>query len=109
MKSGITQDSSDAATINTNGFIPSGSISCPQSNESDTPKWPHPAERNAASPVSASKQLPKSLLKSIESTHVEYRQVGSSGLRVSNPILGTLGIGDKKWMDWVITENDVSY
>lgn len=57
---------------------------------------------------SALKELPSSLLNSITSTKVEYRHVGSSGLRVSNPILGTLGFGNKAWMDWVIGENEVS-
>ncbi|KZZ91738.1 Aldo/keto reductase [Moelleriella libera RCEF 2490] len=57
---------------------------------------------------SALKDLPSSLLNSITSTKVEYRHVGSSGLRVSNPILGTLGFGDKAWMDWVIGENEAT-
>ena len=38
----------------------------------------------------------------------EYRQLGKSGLRVSVPILGAMSIGDPRWMDWVIGENEVS-
>jgi len=45
------------------------------------------------------------------STHeipkAEYRQLGKSGLRVSIPILGTMGIGDKRWQPWVIEEDEV--
>ena len=39
----------------------------------------------------------------------EYRQLGKSGLRVSVPILGTMSIGDKRWADWVIEEDEVSW
>ena len=35
-----------------------------------------------------------------------YRQLGTSGLRVSNPILGAMSIGDKRWMPWVIEEDE---
>jgi len=45
------------------------------------------------------------------STHeipkAEYRQLGKSGLRVAVPILGTMGIGDKRWQPWVIEEDEV--
>ncbi|KAI0804228.1 Aldo/keto reductase [Xylaria sp. FL0064] len=51
-----------------------------------------------------SKQIPAALASSISSTEVEYRNLGSSGLRISSPVLGTLGIGDKRWMEWVIEE-----
>lgn len=37
----------------------------------------------------------------------EYRQLGKSGLRVSVPILGAMSIGDPRWMDWVIGEEEV--
>ena len=44
-----------------------------------------------------------------EATHTaEYRQLGKSGLRVSVPILGAMSIGDPRWMDWVIGEDEVS-
>ena len=39
----------------------------------------------------------------------EYRQLGKSGLRVSVPILGAMSIGDKRWMDWIIEENEVRH
>ncbi len=35
-----------------------------------------------------------------------YRQLGRSGLRVSNPILGAMSIGDKRWQPWVIEEDE---
>lgn len=50
--------------------------------------------------------IPASLQRSVNATKVEYVQLGSSGLRVSSPILGTMGIGSKDWMDWVIEEDE---
>ena len=35
-----------------------------------------------------------------------YRQVGKSGLRVSNPILGAMGYGDKNYRTWNIEEDE---
>lgn len=35
---------------------------------------------------------------------VKYVQLGSSGLRVSNPILGAMSFGDTKWLPWCIEE-----
>jgi hypothetical protein len=43
-----------------------------------------------------------------EQKQVEYRRLGKSGLRVSVPILGTMGMGSDKWMPWVISEDKVS-
>ncbi|KAK8137623.1 aldo-keto reductase-like protein [Apiospora sp. TS-2023a] len=42
------------------------------------------------------KEVPNALARSIAATKVEYRRVGASGLIVSNPILGTLGLGGFK-------------
>ena len=50
--------------------------------------------------------VPTSLQESIDATKVEYVQLGSSGLRVSSPILGTMGIGSKEWQDWVMEEEE---
>lgn len=50
--------------------------------------------------------LPASLQSSLDATKVEYAQVGSSGLRVSSPILGTMGIGSKDWQPWAIEEEE---
>lgn len=50
--------------------------------------------------------VPESLQSSIDSTKVEYVQVGSSGLRVSSPILGTMAIGSKEWQDWAVEEDE---
>jgi hypothetical protein len=52
--------------------------------------------------------VPKSLTESIKATKVEYRQLGKSGLRVSNPILGGMSFGDSRWMDWVLDEKEVA-
>lgn len=58
-------------------------------------------------PVFESKAVPSALAQSIAATKVEYRRVGSSGLIVSNPILGTLGLGDSRWMNWAMDEEEV--
>ncbi|KAL2367425.1 hypothetical protein BDBG_16869 [Blastomyces gilchristii SLH14081] len=50
--------------------------------------------------------IPASLQRSLDATKVEYVQLGTSGLRVSSPILGTMGIGDKDWQNWVIEEEE---
>ncbi|KAF2489111.1 aldo-keto reductase [Lophium mytilinum] len=48
--------------------------------------------------------IPASLQASLDATKVDYVQLGSSGLRVSVPILGTMAIGSKEWMPWTIEE-----
>lgn len=50
--------------------------------------------------------VPASLQSSLDATKVEYVQLGTSGLRVSSPILGTMGIGSKAWQDWVAEEEE---
>jgi len=37
---------------------------------------------------------------------VEYKQLGNSGLRVSVPILGTMGMGDPKWGGWPVGKDE---
>lgn len=37
-------------------------------------------------------------------THVEYRRLGQSGLRVSVPILGAMSFGSPAWQPWVLNE-----
>jgi len=49
---------------------------------------------------------PTSLQNSINATKVEYVQLGTSGLRVSSPILGTMGIGSKAWQNWAMEEEE---
>jgi hypothetical protein len=49
---------------------------------------------------------PASLQASINSTKVEYVQLGSSGLRVSSPILGVMAMGSKKWNAVVMEEEE---
>ncbi|KAI1091227.1 Aldo/keto reductase [Rostrohypoxylon terebratum] len=50
-------------------------------------------------------QIPASVQKSLDGTKVEYIRVGSSGLRVSTPILGAMSLGSTKWMPWVLDED----
>lgn len=50
--------------------------------------------------------VPALLQRSVDATKVDYVQLGSSGLRVSVPILGTMGMGSKKWMPWVMEEEE---
>ncbi|RYO82768.1 hypothetical protein DL766_007979 [Monosporascus sp. MC13-8B] len=52
--------------------------------------------------------VPKSLSESTAATKAEYRKVGNSGLRVSNPIMGTLGFGDRRWLPWCLEEEEAS-
>jgi aryl-alcohol dehydrogenase-like predicted oxidoreductase len=52
--------------------------------------------------------MPSSLQRSLDATKVKYVQLGSSGLRVSLPILGTMGIGSKQWMNWTMDEEEGS-
>lgn len=49
-------------------------------------------------------EVPASIQKSVNDTKVEYVRVGSSGLRVSTPILGAMSFGSKQWMPWVLEE-----
>ena len=51
--------------------------------------------------------IPKSVQESLDSTKVEYRQLGKSGLRVSVPILGAMSFGNEQWQPWVIGEDKV--
>ena len=50
----------------------------------------------------AAAKLPAVLRASIDGTKVSYTQLGSSGLRVSVPILGAMSLGSQKWQDWVV-------
>ena len=54
-------------------------------------------------------KVPQALQESISRTKAEYRRLGKSGLRVSNPILGGLHVGDPRWFPWVLDESDVSF
>jgi aryl-alcohol dehydrogenase-like predicted oxidoreductase len=46
----------------------------------------------------------ETLKKSLESTKVEYVRLGSSGLRVSWPILGTMAFGAKSLVPWMLDD-----
>lgn len=49
-------------------------------------------------------QLPALLQKSLDETKVEYKNLGSSGLKISVPILGAMGLGSSQWLPWVLEE-----
>lgn len=51
--------------------------------------------------------VPDALQASIARTRVSYRQLGRSGLRVSNPILGGMHLGSSAWLPWVLDESKV--
>lgn len=44
----------------------------------------------------------------VRAAGVEYRQLGKSGLRISVPVLGMMGMGLSNWMPWVLDEDRVS-
>lgn len=46
------------------------------------------------------------VIRSINATHAEYKRLGTSGLRVSIPILGAMSFGSKEWQPWVIEEDE---
>lgn len=50
--------------------------------------------------------VPASLQSSLDATKVDYVQLGSSGLRVSVPIFGTMGIGSKAWLPFSMEEEE---
>ncbi|KAL6689747.1 hypothetical protein J3F84DRAFT_391529 [Trichoderma pleuroticola] len=50
--------------------------------------------------------LPPALQKSLDESRVEYVRLGTSGLRVSVPILGAMSLGSSKWMPWVLDEDE---
>nr|POE53638.1 aldo-keto reductase dtxs3 [Quercus suber] len=53
-------------------------------------------------------RVPISLSNSVQNTNAQYRKLGSSGLRVSNPILGGLSFGSSKYAEWVLDEEKVN-
>lgn len=52
-------------------------------------------------------KVPRCLAESITRSKAEYRRLGNSGLRVSNPILGGLTLGSSCWLPWVLGEDKV--
>ncbi|KAK1513301.1 aldo-keto reductase [Colletotrichum costaricense] len=48
--------------------------------------------------------IPASLQKSLDTTKVEYVNLGTSGLRVSVPVLGGMSLGSSEWAPWVLDE-----
>lgn len=55
----------------------------------------------------ATLQMPEGLRLSIETTKVQYCQLGKSGLRVSVPIFGCMGFGDPQSVPWALGEDQV--
>ncbi|KAF4553592.1 Aldo-keto reductase-like protein 1 [Elsinoe fawcettii] len=45
------------------------------------------------------------ITEAIKENKTIYRRLGRSGLRVSVPILGGMGIGDPAWIDWILDED----
>ncbi len=58
--------------------------------------------------MAPAQELPASLKESLDKTKVEYRTLGKSGLRISVPIFGTMSLGDRKVLPWVVEEEEVS-
>lgn len=52
-------------------------------------------------------KVPEALRVSLAHTRAQYRNLGNSGLRVSNPILGGLHFGSSNWIPWVLDEAKV--
>lgn len=50
--------------------------------------------------------VPASVQKSVDETKVDYVRLGSSGLRVSFPILGAMFMGNKAWSPGVLGEEE---
>jgi len=50
--------------------------------------------------------IPSSLQKSLDATKVECIRLGSSGLRVSSPILGGMSLGSKQWAPCMLEEKE---
>lgn len=50
--------------------------------------------------------MPESIKASIDATKVSYKNLGSSGLRVSFPIFGTMGLGSSKWLPSILDEEE---
>lgn len=50
--------------------------------------------------------IPASLQSSLNATKVEHVQPGASRIRVSVPILGTMGIGSNEWQPWAMEEDE---
>ncbi|KAJ4305171.1 hypothetical protein N0V90_000702 [Kalmusia sp. IMI 367209] len=49
---------------------------------------------------------PLALQRSIDATKVEYVPLGTSGLRISYPILGGMTLGSKTWEKWCLDEEE---
>lgn len=58
---------------------------------------------------SAKMPVPQGLQKSLDSTKVDYRRLGNSGLKVSVPIFGCMSFGDSNSIKWVLNEDEVGH
>ena len=54
----------------------------------------------------AAKEMPARFKSAIDNTKATYRRLGNSGLLVSVPIVGCMSFGDKRWVPWVVDEED---
>lgn len=62
----------------------------------------------AGLPSNLSENMPPSLRTSLEASKCEYRRLGTSGLKVSVPILGAMSFGNSGWMDWMLEADGVN-
>lgn len=51
-----------------------------------------------------SSDKPAELQKSLDLTKVSYQRLGTSGLKLSVPILGAMSFGHKDWQRWVVDD-----
>lgn len=77
--------------------------------QSSTLSPTHPYQTNSSNnPTTMSTQNGSTeqdpVLRSIANTKATYHRLGSSGLRVSNPIFGTMSFGTPEWQPWVLDE-----
>ncbi|KAH8893935.1 Aldo/keto reductase [Thozetella sp. PMI_491] len=49
--------------------------------------------------------LPPAIQQSLDGTKVEYAKLGTSGLRISVPVLGAMSLGTSDWAPWVLDED----
>ena len=50
--------------------------------------------------------VPESLQKSLDGSKVEYVQLGKSGLRISMPLIGIMGLGSDGMAPWAVKEEE---
>lgn len=54
-----------------------------------------------------SEDISASIQMTVNHSKAEYKQLGRHGLRVSVPILGSMGLGSSEWLPWVLDKEQV--